>query len=367
MRIALDVMGGDHGPDKVIRGGLEALTVHSSELTQLFLVGQRSVIEEELSRSGVRNSKIEIIHADEVLEMGDKPILAVRGKKGCSITKAVQLVADGEADAMVSPGNTGGVVTASTIKLRPSPGVDRPAIATVIPTHHNEFVLLDSGANIDAKPIHLAHQAIMGSIYSRDVLGYAKPRVGILTVGTEDTKGNDLTLEAFKLCRKLPMIDFIGNVEGHDLFKNRVDVVVCDGFVGNVVLKTCEGIAKNIFQWLKTELTASPIRKIGAFLARKAFLNIKTRTDSDNYGGAPLLGLNGAIMIAHGSAEERAIKNAIACALRTVHLGIQQSISQEIQQANQLLIDANKVPSASASASASEPQAPPPNDPSTTS
>lgn len=338
MRIALDVMGGDHGAGVVIRGGLQALNSYPHQLSKLILVGQQPVIEDELQKAGATNHpKIQIIHADEVLAMDDKPILAVRGKKGCSITRAVQLVTDGEADAMVSPGNTGGVVTASTIKLRPSKGVDRPAIATVIPTHHNEFVLLDSGVNIDAKPIHLAHQAIMGSIYSRDVLGVEKPRVGILTVGTEDTKGNELTLEAFQLCRKLPMIHFVGNVEGHDLFKNRVDVVVCDGFVGNVVLKTCEGIAKNIFQWLKTELTSSPIRKIGAFLARKAFLNIKTRTDSDNYGGAPLLGLNGSVMIAHGSAEERAIENAIGCALENVKHGIHQSISEEIQKANAIL------------------------------
>src|SRR5439155_2278629 len=224
-------------------------------------------------------------------------------KKDYSIVRAAELVREGKADAVVSVGNTGGIFATATFRLGRIPGVDRGGIATVIPTPDNEFVLLDSGANIECKPIHLAHYAVMGSIYSREILGYKSPRVGILSIGTEATKGNELTLEAFQLCKQMEL-NFIGNIEGHDLFKSRVEVVVCDGFIGNIVLKTCESLAIAIFTMLKRELTANPGRQLGALLAKNAFRAIKRRIDPEVHGGAPLLGFNGAVMKAHGSARE---------------------------------------------------------------
>jgi glycerol-3-phosphate acyltransferase PlsX len=276
------------------------------------------------------------LHASEVLTMEDKPIVALRRKKDCSVARAVELVKSGQADALISPGNTGGVVAASTIRLRPLPGVDRPGIAAVIPAPENEFVLLDAGASVECRPAHLAHFAIMGSVFSREVLGCARPRVGLLSVGTEEVKGNELTLEALKLCRKLDL-NFIGNVEGHDLFTNRVDVVVCDGFVGNIVLKTCESLANGLFAWLKRELSKTMLRQAGAYLAREAFRAIKRRVDPDSHGGAPLLGLNGTVFISHGSAGPRAIMNVIGLATSTVQNHINQLIIDEVSRANAVM------------------------------
>jgi len=243
------------------------------------------------------------------------------------------LVKDGQADAVISLGNTGGIFAAATFLLGRIPGVDRGGIATVIPTSQTEFVLLDSGANIECKPINLAHYAIMGNIYSREILGRKNPRVGILSIGTEDSKGNELTLEAFKLCKQLDL-NFIGNVEGHGLFEGEVDVVICDGFVGNIVLKTCESLAISIFSMLKRELSANPQRQLGALLAQNAFRSVKRRMDPDVYGGAPLLGFAGAVMKAHGSARERAIANAIRITSENVQHQVNQIIAKEIDRAN---------------------------------
>ncbi len=328
-------MGGDHGCEVVIRGVQQALQA-SAQITKLFLVGQQDAIQRALAQCQCQDQRLQIVHAAEVLTMDDKPVIGLRKKKDCSIARAVELLKEGHAEALISPGNTGGVVAASTIKLRPLPGVDRPAIATVIPAEENEFVLLDAGANIECKPIHLLQYSIMGSVYAREILGYPKPRVGLLSIGTEETKGNELTLEAYKLCKQVNL-NFIGHVEGHDLFSNRVDVVVCDGFVGNVVLKTCESLATGIFVWLKRELTRTPMRKFGAFLARDAFLSIKRRLDPDTQGGAPLLGLNGNVMIAHGSASQRSIMNAIRLTTEAIQNHINQIITQEIATANALL------------------------------
>lgn len=346
MRVVVDVMGGDHGCEVVIRGALEALQINAN-IQELFLVGRQPEIESALRQCGSSDTRMRVVHASEVLTMEDKPVEGLRRKKDCSILRAVDLIKDGRAEAMVSPGNTGAVVAAATIRLRPLAEVDRPAIAAIIPAPRNQFVLLDAGANVECRPRHLAQYAIMGSVYSEKILGYAKPRVGILSVGTEDVKGNDLTLEAFKLCKQCP-INFIGNVEGHDLFANRVDVVVCDGFVGNVVLKTCESLATNLFAWLKEELTRSPIRSAGAWMARGAFKTIKHRLDPAEAGGAPLLGLNGSVMIAHGSADERAIRNAICATVEAVKHNINHSISQEIARANAGMDQLEKAPDTSA-------------------
>src|SRR5258706_1700126 len=302
MRIAVDVMGGAQGCGVVIEGVNRELQ-SDKKITSLYLVGNRADIHAALPKGGFRDHRVRVVHASEVLTMEDKPAAALRRKKDCSIARAVELVHDHKADAVVSVGNTGGIFAAATFKLGRIAGLDRGGIATVIPTPDNEFVLLDSGANIECKPLHLAQYAIMGSIYSREILGYKKPRVGVLSVGTEETKGNELTLEAFRLCKLLD-INFVGNVEGYDLFNNRVDVVVCDGFVGNVVLKTCESLAMAMFTMLKRELTTNPKRQLGALLAQNAFRAIKRRMDSEVAGGAPLLGFKGTVMKAHGSARE---------------------------------------------------------------
>lgn len=333
-------MGGDHG-SKVVIDGVKLALEANAKITELFLVGKEEEIKAALELSRFADSRLRIIHASQVLDMEDKPVDGLRKKKDCSILRAVELVKEGKADAIVSPGNTGGLVAASMIRLRQLPGVDRPGIATVIPTAQSEFVLLDSGASIECRPLHLLHFAVMGSVYSREILGCKKPRVGILSNGTEDNKGNELTLGAFKLCQQVNL-NFIGNVEGHDLFHDRVDVVICDGFIGNIVLKTIESFAKGMGAWLKEELTKNPKRMLGAVLAKNALRTIKRRMDPDAYGGAPLLGLNGNVMKAHGSARERAIMNAIRITSEAIQHHINDIIKNEIAEANARL-DAGKI------------------------
>lgn len=335
MRIAVDVMGGDHGCGVIVDGVLQALEEFQA-LQSAILVGRESEIEGALAGRSTSSGRVSVCHAQEVLSMQDKAIDAVRRKKDCSISVGVDLLKHGKADAFLSPGNTGGVVTAATVKLRRLTGLERAGIATVLPAPKNDFVLLDAGANVDSKPLHLAHYAVMGNVYAREVLRITQPRVGLLSVGTEDVKGNDLTLEAFELCKKLDC-NFIGNVEGHDLFANRVDVVVCDGFVGNVVLKSCENLAQTMFGWLKEELTATPIRQLGALLAKGAFRTIKGRMDPDAYGGAPLLGLNNNVFIAHGSASAKAVKNAIGMTLRAFEHQTNEHMHEAITRANESL------------------------------
>lgn len=325
-------MGGDHGCGVVVEGVRQALAKDRT-ITTLFLVGDQKLIATSIRETGLKDDRIQIVHASEVLTMQDKPIDGLRKKKDCSINRSVELVKTGQAEALISPGNTGGVVAAATIKLRPLAGVERPGIAAIIPAPENSFVLLDAGANVECRPMHLAQYAIMGSIYSREILGYKNPRVGLLSVGTEEVKGNDLTLEAFKLCKQIEGINFIGNVEGHDLFENGVDVVICDGFVGNIVLKTCESLAMGIFGWLKREFTMNPKRMLGALLVRGALRTIKRRVDPDGHGGAPLLGLNGNVMITHGSAREHAIMNAVRVTSETLVNHVNDTICREIAAA----------------------------------
>lgn len=345
MRIAVDVMGGDHGCGVVVEGARLALK-HFPVISRLLLVGDQAAIRAAAGPAIHDDPRIEVVHASEVLSMDDKPLVALRRKKDCSVLRAVELLKDRRAEALISPGNTGGVVTASTIKLRPLPGVERPAIIAVIPAPVNDFILVDAGANVECRPHYLAQFAIMGSVYSREVLGYARPRVGLLSVGTEDVKGNDLTQETFKLCKQL-RLNFIGNVEGHDLFENGVDVVVCDGFVGNIVLKTCEGLATSMFKWLRKELSRTPKRQLGALLAKGAFRTMKQRVDPEAHGGAPLLGLNGHVVIAHGSSRERATMNAIGQAVRAIQHQVNEILSREIAAAAPVL----SVPAAAAPAS----------------
>jgi phosphate acyltransferase len=335
MRIAVDVMGGDHGCRVVIAGAKLALEANK-DISTLYLVGDQAAIHDALPPGGFRDHRVRVIHASQVVQMDDKPAAALRRKKDSSIARASELVTEGKADALVSLGNTGGIFAAATFKVGRIEGVDRGCIATVIPRQGNEFVLLDAGANIECKPFNLAQFAVMGSVYSREVLGRKNPRVGVLSIGTEDTKGNELTLAAFKLCKKLDL-NFIGNVEGHDLFKDHVDVVICDGFVGNIVLKTSESLAVAMFSMLKRELMNSAQRQIGAFLAKGAFQTIRKRMDPEVYGGAPLLGFNGLIFKAHGAARERAVAGAMRVAAGAIQHRVNDIIRREIAKANEKL------------------------------
>jgi phosphate acyltransferase len=348
MRIVVDVMGGDHGCEVVIEGVKLALEKYSG-IDRLWLVGNESDIHHAMVKSHLRDHRLTIIHTTEVLTMEDKPLDVLRKKKECSMARAMDLVKQGQGDALISRGNTGGLMASATVKLRPLDNVERPAIATIIPTPNREFLLLDAGANPECKPLHLAQFAIMGSVYSREILGNSKPRVGILSNGKEEMKGNDLTRDAAELCRLLNL-NFVGYVEGHDLFEDYVDVVVADGFIGNIVLKTCESMGKGIKVMLETELTRNWLRKVGAALAYGGLRQIKRRLNPDNYGGAPLLGLNGTVIKAHGSARALAVTNAIRVAMETIQHSINRHIADEIATAKDRL--ATGKPSVQATATA---------------
>src|SRR4030088_2112182 len=330
MKIALDAMGGDFGPPNLVAGAVMALRDYPY-INKLFLVGDSTRIEAELKKHGCNDSRIDIVHATQVVDMSDRAWTAVRRKKDSSISRAVDLVKHGDADAVVSAGHTGAAVAASTIKLRTLPGIDRPGIAAVLPTETNVFVLIDAGANIDARPEHLLQYAFMGTVYSRHVLGYKNPTVGLVSLGDEDVKGTELTKEVFKMLKK-SSLNFVGNIEGRHLFEDPVEVVVCDGFVGNVILKTCESISVAIFAWLKHELARTPLPTLGALLARKSFRSIRAKTNYEEYGGSPLLGVDGICIIAHGSSTPLAVKNALRVAAESIEQQVNPHIVEEIRR-----------------------------------
>lgn len=330
MRIALDAMGSDFGPPSLVAGAVMALREYN-HIRRLYLVGDQPQIETELEKHRCTDPRIEIVHSTQVVEMNDTAWSAVRRKKDSSVSRAVDLVKHDRADAIVSAGHTGAAVAASIVKLRTLEGIDRPGIAAMLPTQFNVFVLIDAGANIDARPEHLLQYAIMGSVYSRHVLGYNHPTVGLISLGEEDVKGTELTKEVFKMLKQSDL-NFVGNIEGRHLFEDPVEVVVCDGFVGNVILKTSESIAVAIFKWLKQELTRTPVRKAGAFLARDAFLAIKDKTNYEEYGGSPLLGVNGICIIAHGASTPLAIKNALRVAAESIEHRVNPHIIEEVRR-----------------------------------
>ena len=319
MKLALDAMGGDHAPSVNIGGAIDALR-HYPKLRHLFLVGDEAVLREECARQGLdlRDPRVSIVHAPEVIGMSEPGAKTVRRKKLSSINIAMDLVKDGHADAFVSAGNTGAAVASATLKLRTLKGVDRAGIATAIPNEHGLCSILDAGANPEAKPEHLVAYAVMGTAFARHVLGVKNPRVGLMSNGEEDEKGTAFTKETFKLLQQTSGIHFIGNVEGHDLFETELDVVLCDGFTGNVMLKTVESTAKAVSKWLKAEITASPLRMLGALIAKGAFTALKEKSSYETYGGSPLLGVNGVVIIAHGSSSALAVRNAIRVGIETV-------------------------------------------------
>ncbi|MCP5560799.1 MAG: phosphate acyltransferase PlsX [Verrucomicrobiaceae bacterium] len=338
MNIALDVMGGDHAPANPV-GGVKLALDTLPQIERLFLVGQPEVIEAELAAQGVKSPKLEIIPASQVVEMSDSGLDAVRKKKDSSISRAVELVKDGRAEAVVSAGHTGAAVAASLIKFRTLPHIDRPAIASVMPSRTNRWILIDAGANPDSEASNLVENAIMGTAYARHVLGIANPRVGLMSNGTEEAKGNALCKEAGKLLRHASGINFIGNVEGHDLWETPPDVVVTDGFTGNIILKSAEALSRAMFGMIKTEIMSSTRTKIGGMLAKPAFKRINTKTNADESGGMPLLGLNGITIIAHGGASAYAMKNALRMACET----ISHKVNPHIQEAATLYASSHHV------------------------
>ena len=330
MRIAVDAMGGDHAPREIVAGAVMAAR-GLKDLTTLILVGPEEIIRQELKPYGTIPSKLVIRHASEVIGMEESPALAIRKKKDNSISRMMDMITAGEADAAVSAGNTGAMVVAATLKLRTLEGIQRPAIATVMPTSGRPIVVIDAGANTDCTPEMLVEFGVMGSVYSREILGQAKPVVGLMSIGGEDSKGNETTKEAFRLLSAAPL-NFRGNVEGHDLFRGETDVVVCDGFVGNVVLKTSESVAHTIGSWLKKEFKANPIRILGALLLRGALKTIKKRMDPEMFGGAPLLGVKGVCIITHGSSSRTAIFHAVRVACESVGHHVNDHIIEEVSK-----------------------------------
>jgi len=307
VRIAVDAMGGDLGPGVVAHGSLRALSQLDDE-TRILLVGNETHLRAALGGRSVAG--VEIVHAPEVIGMHEAPATAVRRKPGSSIAVAMQLLEDGRADALLSPGNTGAVVAAALFGPGRIHGVHRPAIATLFPTEERDCVMLDVGANADCKPVHMLQFAAMGAVFARLRLGCERPRVGLLNIGEEDSKGNELAVAAHALLRQSGL-HFVGNVEGRDLLAGRADVVVCDGFVGNVVLKFAESMLGFTGGLLKSQIHSSPRLMLGGLLMRPAFAHLKKRLDYQEFGGAPLLGVNGVVCIAHGRSSVRAIESAV--------------------------------------------------------
>ena len=326
--IALDAMGSDRRPRPEIEGSIQAARNYG---IHVLLVGPEATLRSELARhSAASHLPIEIVHASEVITMADKAVQAVRAKRDSSMRVGLRLVRDGRAAGFVSAGNTGAAMATAKMVLGAIPGVDRPALAAVFPTvTGSAATLLDVGANVDCKPHNLEQFAVMGEIYFRTMFGVRTPRVGLLSIGEEETKGNDLTREAFQLLKELPL-NFVGNVEGRDLYNGRVDVVVADGFVGNVALKTSEGVATLVRATLKESLKATITRQVGYLLSRSAFADFKKRLDHTEYGGAPLLGVKGVCFITHGSSNANAIKNAVRVAAEFAEHRINETIEKEL-------------------------------------
>lgn len=330
MRIAVDAMGGDYAPGEIIRGAVAAAKRHPGDI---ILVGREEAITSELEKLGGLPPNLRVVHASEVITMEDQPAIALRRKKGSSIWLATELVKTGEAQALVSAGNTGAQMAAALLALGRIEGIARPAIATILPTVAGAKLLLDAGANVDCRPQHLLQFAQMGAVYAERILGLPSPRVGLLNIGTERTKGNELTLAAFDLLVSSGL-NFIGNVEPRDIPLGVADVVVCDGFVGNSILKFGEGLAAALITMLRQELANRPLARAGAALALPALRSLWRKLDYAEYGGAPLLGVNGVSVVCHGSSKARAIENAIRVAVQCVESNFVQELAKALAKGN---------------------------------
>ena len=348
-RIALDAMGGDYAPREIVVGAVEAAVGVPD--VKVLLVGQMAAIQKELeslnkdlrasAQSAIEKGTLEIVHAPDVAEMDESAAKTIHRKPDCSINVGMRLVKEKRADAFVSAGNSGAVAASAMFTLKRIDGVHRPAIAMIIPSKvpNKPLVLLDSGANCDCRPEWLAQWAIMGSVYSKVVFNQPSPAVGLLSIGTEECKGNQLVHETYPMLKEISSINFRGNIEGHDICGGEVDVAICDGFVGNTVLKSVESIAKAISAWLKAELTKSLFRKICALMLKPAFKTLKRQMDPEMYGGAPLLGVNGNVIITHGNSSHKAIfyavKAGVAAATNDVSGLIAKSIAEHAESQKQ--------------------------------
>jgi len=326
MRIAVDAMGGDLGPEEVVRGVVDAARQLADSISYV-IVGDKAVIEAELGRLKPVPNRICVHHASQIIDMNDKPSEVLRKKKDASVVVAARLVKEDEADAFISIGNTGAAMASSLFLLRPIQGIDRPAIATPLPSITGMVALLDAGANVDCAPRQLLEFAVMGTCYARQVLGVANPTVGLLSNGEEQSKGNELTRQAHLLLKEhLP--NFHGNVEGRDVFRGTVNVIVCDGFDGNIVLKTGEGVAEMVLDLLKKELDRNKWMKPLIMPFRKGLRRMRDRIDYREFGGAPLLGVNGVCIIGHGRSDARAIVNAV----KVAEMAVRNDLVQEIER-----------------------------------
>ena len=325
MRVAIDAMGGDFAPREAVRGAVAARDLMPQD--EIILVGDETAIRAELAATGASTERLTVVHTTQTVGMAEPPVEAIRRKPDSSMRRTVELMAKHQADAAVSAGNTGAFVAAAHMVAKRLPGIRRPGISVVFPTFHGPVVLIDVGANVDSRPVHLLHYGLMADLYAKQVIGIKEPRVGILNIGEEDEKGNELALEARRLIEKAPL-NFCGNAEGRDFFTGRFDVIVCDGFVGNIVLKTIEGLVTNMFQTIMNEvrsLEPMATEKLGPVLNE-----LQRRHDSEEYGGAPLLGIDGIVFICHGNAKARAISNAIRAAAIYAHNQVNRMIVEAV-------------------------------------
>jgi len=327
IKIVVDAMGGDYAPENPIKGAILAARELDSDI---ILVGDEELIRRELKQQQALDIPFEIVHTPEAIRMDEDALQAIRKKKKSSIRVAAEIIKNKKASGMVSAGNTGAIVAIMKLILGTLEGVERPALAILVPHLKGYSVVIDVGANVDCKPLHLKQFAIMGSIYAQEILKISKPRIGLLSIGEEEIKGNELTKEVYKSLKEAG-INFIGNVEGKDVYAGVSDVIVCDGFIGNVVLKVSESIVETIEKMLREELSKTIWRKLGYFLCRKAFRTFKKRLDYSEYGGAPLLGINGITIICHGRSTPKAIKNAIKVAANFSKFKLNESIREKIK------------------------------------
>jgi glycerol-3-phosphate acyltransferase PlsX len=330
MKIALDAVGGDHGPAPCLEGALQAVKEFDVEIV---LVGDETTLKQECARLSCQDPRLSIRHASQVVEMHESPAAVARKKRNSSIWVATELVKNGEADAVVSPGNTGASMVAAFFVFGLAKGVERPAIATSLPTLSGEAIMLDVGANVDCTATHLEQFAVMGNEYGKHLLKKPNPRVGLLSIGEEDSKGNEVTKEAFKLLKGSAM-NFVGNIEGRDVYSGIADVVVCDGFIGNIALKISEGVAEMIKKLLLKEIAGSFVGRLAYPLIAGPLMNLKRKTDYAEFGGAPLLGVNGITMICHGRSSAKAIKNAIRRAKGMAEGRVHELIQRDIEESH---------------------------------
>lgn len=326
INIAVDAMGGDNAPYEIVKGAIEYIKDKEVKIT---FVGKEDAIQAQLLQLEYDVNKVEIVNADEIIENEDSPVKAIRKKKNSSLVVALKLVKEGKVDGLITAGNTGAVVAGSTVIVGRIKGVLRPAVAPILPTLNGHTLLIDCGANVDAKPEYLKQFAEMGEIYVREILNIENPRIGLVNIGVEPKKGNELVKKTYSLLEKSDL-NFVGNIEARDVLKGNVDVLVCDAFVGNVILKEAEGIIKDIFSLVKREIKSGFITSIGGMLAKNAFKNIKKKFDHSEYGGVALLGLNGLVVKAHGSSKSKDIQSALREAIKYIDNDISKKIKDKI-------------------------------------